>query len=228
MSIIYCYTNLLNNKKYVGQTKNPNQRKAAHKSCSFNKESPDYNTPFHRAIRKYGVKNFFYEILAEEDNQDKVNELEKFFIQEFNCKVPNGYNILDGGQDSSKPPLTQEQKIHLSVLEGSLSEEEVISLREAYKNHESPTKIYKEKYSKKMHYNSFLNIWCGQRYKHIMPEVFEKKYRHTKLTAEIVYQIKLDRKNLNLTYKALAEKYNISNSTIADIIHERTWKHVQI
>lgn len=228
MSIIYCYTNLLNNKKYVGQTKNPNQRKAAHKSCSFNKESPDYNTPFHRAIRKYGIENFSYEILAEKDNQDKINELEKYYIQKLNCQVPNGYNILEGGQNSSKPPMSEEDKIHLCMLEGKLTEDEVRFLRIAYKNHESPTQIYKEKYSNLMHFNSFLNIWSGQKYKHIMPEVFEEKYRHTKLTKEIVYKIKIDLKNTNLSYKKLAEKYNISKSTIADIAKGRTWKHVQI
>ena len=58
-----------------------------------------------------------------------------------------------------------------------------------------------------------------------MPEVFENG-RHTKLNAEIVEQIRADRENLKLSYQALADKYNISKATIADIIKKRTWKDV--
>ena len=58
-----------------------------------------------------------------------------------------------------------------------------------------------------------------------MPEVFEKG-RHTKLTAEIVKKIREDKIKNNLSYSKLAEKYNISKSTIADIITKRTWKNV--
>lgn len=58
-----------------------------------------------------------------------------------------------------------------------------------------------------------------------MPEVFEKG-RHTKLTAEIVKNIRADREKTNLSYDKLAEKYNISKGTIADIIKQRTWKNV--
>lgn len=55
-----------------------------------------------------------------------------------------------------------------------------------------------------------------------MPEVFKEKYRHTKLNTEIVKNIRKDREENNLSYQKLAEKYNISKSTIADIIKKRT------
>ena len=58
-----------------------------------------------------------------------------------------------------------------------------------------------------------------------MPEVFQKG-RHTKLTANIVKQIREDRKKTNLSYDKLAEKYGVSKGTIADIINKRTWKNV--
>lgn len=106
-----------------------------------------------------------------------------------------------------------------------LTEEEVIELRQAYKNHESPIKIFNEKYKDRLHYNSFLNIWCGKRYSLVMPEVFELG-RHTKLTAEIVKQIREERETTNLSYDKLAKKYNVSKGAIADIIKRRTWKNV--
>lgn len=41
MGIIYCYTNLINNKKYIGQTINPHQRFLQHKSSAFNEKDKD-------------------------------------------------------------------------------------------------------------------------------------------------------------------------------------------
>jgi DNA-binding XRE family transcriptional regulator len=59
-----------------------------------------------------------------------------------------------------------------------------------------------------------------------MPEVFQKG-RHRKLDADKVHLMKKDRAELNLSYEALAEKYGVSKSTIADIFKGRTWKNVQ-
>jgi hypothetical protein len=123
--------------------------------------------------------------------------------------------------------MKEEQKEKLMKAHASLSEDEVIFLRKAYARHESPSKIYKELYEGKMHYNSFLNIWTGSRYKTIMPEVFTEKNRHTKLNEEIVRAIKIDRKN-GFTYQQLIDKYGICKSTIGDICRGKTWKQVQI
>lgn len=147
------------------------------------------------------------------------------YIKQFNTITPNGYNVEAGGKNCEKPQ-TQEQRLKLTWSQAKLTEDEVKELRIAYKNKKSPTEIYNEKYKDRLHYNSFLNIWSGRRYSLIMPEVFEKG-RHTKLTAEIVSNIKADRQNLKLTYQDLANKYNISKSTIADIMNGRTWKDVQ-
>lgn len=225
MSIIYCYTNILNGKKYVGQTINPEQRKQAHKSEAFNEKAPQYNSPFHRAIRKYGLENFNYEILAEVENPKELDDLEIYYIKFFNTQIHNGYNIKPGGEGGSYP-CSPEAKEKLMWNHGMLSEEEVIFLRKAYAEKKSPSKIYNELYKDKMHYNSFLNIWTGQRYKTVMPEVFTQKKRHTKLTEEIVKNIRLDREINKISYDLLAKKYNISKSTIADICKYRTWKNI--
>ena len=96
--------------------------------------------------------------------------------------------------------MKEETKVKLMKAHASLTEKEVKELRLAYKNHESPSQIYREKYQNKIHYNSFLNIWSGQRYKTIMPEVFTEKNRHIKLTEDIVRAIKIDRQK-GLTYQ---------------------------
>lgn len=224
---IYCYTNLINGKKYVGQTVNLELRKRAHKSAAQNENSDEYNSPLHRAFRKYGYENFSYEVLEENiDNYEELNAKEIEYIAQFNSQTPNGYNVEPGGKNCSKPK-SEEQREKLMYAQAALTEEEVIELRKAYVNKESPTKIYNEKYKDRMHYNSFLNIWSGRKYKFIMPEVIQTG-RHTKLNAELVREIKLKRKEEGTSYQKLADEFNVSKSTIADIFKGRTWKDVQI
>lgn len=226
MGIIYCFTNNINGKKYIGQSiSKGNARYNNHKSSYKNPDDCEYESPLHRAFRKHGFENFTYEILAQDiESIDLLNQLEIQYIQQYNCQIPNGYNIEPGGKNCAKPKTIEHRKKEIWA-QAKLTEEEVIELRKAYQRKESPTKIYKEKYENIMHYNSFLNIWSGRRYALIMPEVFEKG-RHTKLNAETVKLIRKDREETNLSYDKLAEKYGISKGTIADIIKKRTWKDV--
>ena len=227
MGIIYSYTNSINGKKYIGQTINPRQRKSQHKSSAFNENDANYDTLLHRAFRKYGYDNFIYEVLAEVDTIEELNQLEIYYIDKFNTTTPNGYNILEGGRNAFHP-FPEELKEIKSLEYGKLTKEEVIELRKAYANKESPSKIYNEKYLGKMHYNSFLNIWTGQRYKTIMPEVFTEKHRHTKLNEDIVRTIRYKREVENLSYSKIATQLGISKSTIADICKYKTWKNVKL
>ena len=225
MGIIYCYTNKINGKKYVGQTINPEQRYNAHKSNYQNPNHTEYNSLIHKAFRKYGFNNFTYEVLVKGiDDINVLNELEIYYIKKFNCQTPNGYNVEAGGKNCAKPKTLEHRKKEIWG-QAKLTEEEVIELRKAYRDKKSPTEIYNKKYKNRLHYNSFLNIWVGKRYGLIMPEVFQNG-RHTKLTAEIVKQIRKDREQTNLSYDKLEEKYGVSKGTISDIIKRRTWKDV--
>ena len=98
---IYMYTNKINGKRYVGQTKNFNKRHKQHIVQSKNKDYiSHYNMPFHIAIRKYGIENFEIKILAENiESEEKINEYEIFFIKRYNTLANNGngYNIASGG-----------------------------------------------------------------------------------------------------------------------------------
>ena len=114
---IYCYTNKENNKQYIGQTNNIERRKKQHLQDSIHchkGHEMSYNSPFHSAVRKYGIDSFDFEILEiiETDNWDEVNELETKYIKEKNSLSPNGYNLKARGEANrglniSKLPMEQ-------------------------------------------------------------------------------------------------------------------------
>ena len=226
MGIIYCFTNLINNKKYIGQSiRDDNSRYHNHICAIKHETNNEYDTPLHRSIRKYGLENFEYEILVKNVSDiELLNNLEIYYIKKFNSLIPNGYNIESGGKNCPKPK-TANHKEKLTWAQAKLTKEEIIELRKAYMNNESPKKIYDEKYKDRLHYNSFLNIWSGRRYQNIMPEALNKG-RHTKMTQEKANQIREIYQNEKISYQKLAERFNISKSTVADIINNRTWKNV--
>lgn len=224
MGHIYCFTNKINNKQYIGQSINDtNDRYNQHISNSHNKNSKEYNSELHKAFREFGIENFSYRILAHDINEvNLLNTLEIYYIKEYNTQIPNGYNVESGGKNAPKPK-TEEQKYELTWGQAKLTEEEIIELRKAYANHESPMEIYNAKYKDRLHQSSFLNIWSGRRYGNIMPELLQNG-RHTKMTQEKADEIRRKYAKGNTSYEKLAKEFEISKGTIADIIKNRTWK----
>lgn len=84
---IYKIENLINHKCYVGQSVHIERRWKEH--CQ-----PSTKSVISSAIKKYGKENFSFQVLEECLEQD-LDEKEIFYIEKFNCIVPNGYNIKD-------------------------------------------------------------------------------------------------------------------------------------
>lgn len=97
---IYKITNMINGKVYIGQSVNIKKRFAAHKSAAFNPKNKHYNYPLYRAIRKYGIENFSFEVI-EECNEENLNDREIFYISKYKSHGKNGYNLDDGGNQAS-------------------------------------------------------------------------------------------------------------------------------
>lgn len=112
--VIYCYTNLLNNKKYVGQTiRTLKQRHSEHISDSYKNTTKKYNLPIHCAIRKYGIENFSLELLITDCvDYDSLNKYERYFINKFKTNDRSlGYNIADGGKNGNSTFGKTEEEI---------------------------------------------------------------------------------------------------------------------
>jgi len=84
--VIYEIANSINDRKYVGKTKN--NRDSYYGSGIL----------IIAAIKKYGRENFKKEIIEYCKSIDELNEKEIYWIKELNTLVPNGYNIGTGGE----------------------------------------------------------------------------------------------------------------------------------
>lgn len=292
---IYQITNLISGKIYIGKTNNPKKRWNNHK-CSN-----DPNMVIARALHKYGTDNFKFEILYKNIPIEDIDELEQRTIKEKNSRVPNGYNVAEGGQggigvskygvDNSNAHLTQEEAQYIldhrnepmyllyelvsdklsygqfkklyhhqtytnlttivseypynrefssQFTSNNLEYDEVVELRERYANGEYWRNVYEDYKDKYFDEMTFWNVYYGNRYKLVMPEVFteENRHRHSSMSKQgaLNGRAKLNEDDVRkirqlwkdgITRKELYEMYpQVNPTTIRGVINNKTWKNL--
>jgi group I intron endonuclease len=96
MGFIYKITNTITNKCYIGETKKetPEDRWKDHISAiKYNRVCPALQD----AVKKYGIDKFTFKVLIICFDEDRFI-YEREYIKKYNSVVPNGYNILEGGE----------------------------------------------------------------------------------------------------------------------------------
>jgi group I intron endonuclease len=94
--IVYLITNLINGKKYVGQTSETLNRRWTKHQSNARRENQQ---AICRAIRKYNAKSFRVEVISECDSKQTMDTAEKHFIEKYNSNNPKfGYNLTGGGE----------------------------------------------------------------------------------------------------------------------------------
>lgn len=109
---VYLITNTVNGKKYVGQHSGEDLQKywkwkiscanSGYKGCLFN------------AIRKYGFENFTIKPIAIVGTKWELDLYEIGLIRSLNTKVPNGYNLTDGGEGAVGAVRSKETRNRMS------------------------------------------------------------------------------------------------------------------
>ena len=104
---IYKIENKFNGHCYIGQSLNIEQRWTEHKKCINNTESWDRS--LYKAIRKYGLENFSWEII-EECSEENLDNRETYWIDYYNS-YNDGYNQTMGGSGThgNSIKITKEQ-----------------------------------------------------------------------------------------------------------------------
>lgn len=96
--VIYSITNAVNGKRYVGQTRQGLPRRKGEHIYRFNLGERDHK--LYQAMRKHGIENFKFEVLAHCLKPEHLDAEEMAWIAKFNC-FERGYNMTCGGDSVS-------------------------------------------------------------------------------------------------------------------------------
>ena len=194
--IIYKATNILTKEA----------RKASHLKNAKN----GINTHFYNAIRKYGSENFIFEEICKANTREELNNLEVFYIQQYDS-INNGYNMALGGDNNimfsdiirkhhkaslEKPEVRQKisKSLKLYRQQHSFSEEHRKHLSDSAKgNHNFGTGDTRsipcyciDEHNIEHHFHSYkeAGIWWFDNYK-----PFGDKYHQVTYQRKIIYCI---------------------------------------
>ncbi len=119
---IYKITNLVNQKVYIGYTQRSLSVRLYQHCLSARKNS---SSSLHKAIRKYGEKNFHIELLQQYSSFEAMIQGEKFYIKFYDSyKSDRGYNDTqggDGGNTNGGKKFPRQWKINISKSRSNTS-----------------------------------------------------------------------------------------------------------
>lgn len=143
--IIYKWTNLINGKSYIGQTLYEDIRKQQHINGK-------HNNLLYKAINKYGLDNFNYEVLEYVDDESKLSEREIYWISYFDS-YKHGYNLTLGGEGTRG-------------FSHTFTTEQIAKLSESHKGiipwNKGKTGIYSEEHKKKIGSRDHKACWTEE------------------------------------------------------------------
>ena len=138
---VYKITNKINNKVYIGRSINILERWKAHRL-----NAGRLTTLISKALAKYGIENFIFEVL-EECKEEQLHNREQYWIDYYNSLNPNGYNMVDAdsvltGEENpnAKYSKKKKKKIRERVF---INKEEPKEVFEDYRNQIGRNYFYK-------------------------------------------------------------------------------------
>lgn len=223
MSIgIYKYENKLNGHIYIGQSGCIENRYQQHLTESKSERAVK---GIDAAIKKYGIKNFIFEVI-EECSLEELDEKEIFWIN-FYDSYNNGYNLTPGGRS-----LKGED--HPRAI---LTEKEVWDIREQYKKGVKRKEVFIPYLKQGITERCLLKVWNGETWPLVHNDVYTEEikeiHRHQMGHSDdqiglssLDRAIKQEEIDLwvqdyqnGLTINAIAKKYNRDNGTVEKYIN---------
>lgn len=223
MFYIYLILNKINYKAYIGQTKTPFNRWSAHKCEAKNNR---LRFPIHKAINKYGVENFQFNIIEICSSVEEADLAEIYWIQQFDSRNNNmGYNLAIGGNVNRGWHHTDESKKKIKEHNiGKLKPHSEKWISDRIGKKASPET------KKKMSQTRLNSSKCSGY--HLSDETKQKmsqskkisKFKNSaKLNWDIVNKIRQEYNVELFPIQYWADKYNVTTATIKNILKYNTW-----
>lgn len=221
---IYCWTNIHNNKRYIGQSVNIPKRKAEHIRKNLNE---GHDTIISRAFKKYGEESFEFLILEEVLDIHLLNERELYWMNFYKTTDQRyGYNELLPGEI----PSSIGEKNNRAIL----TEEEVLSIRTRIHIKKEDTLEVFQSYKEKISFDTFEKVFRGDTWTHIDTSMIEnvKVDRKGKPKAKLNKKDVLDirtRSNLGESVSDIYKDYDhiVTRKTVKRIVNRETWVGIE-
>jgi group I intron endonuclease len=210
---IYKIINKINDKIYIGKSKNPNKRFKRHLYVSDHKDAgPNQFQPIHAAIAKYGKENFSLQIIDECDLEDEIFIKEIYWISYYKSnmtKYPGkGYNLTDGGEGASGLSPSTETRTKISKA-----------------NAGENNGMFGETHSLKTRQNMIVSQ-ASRKYRDPLTKERKQQNREAALKQDFSFRVPLSIKREiidlwnvgNYTKKQLAAKFGLKYNTVVKII----------
>jgi group I intron endonuclease len=222
--VVYCFT-FPNGKKYIGKT----QRGLEIRMRGHRHRAKYSQTYLYKAIRKYGWDQIKIDSLYTPDTISEMNEIERKLIMENETMDPaKGYNLREGGEGGSHSEETK-QKISRS----NSGDKNGMYGRSSWNAGKKLSAEHRRKLSE-----SHMGHTPWNKGKKLPPtgprteEVKEKISKansgenngQSKLTWDIVNEIREKYSSGEYRQKDLAAEYGIRQSNISDIVNYKLWK----
>lgn len=249
MVTIYCINCLTSGKSYIGITEDFERRLAMH----WSRARSGSQAVLHKAIRKYSENNFNVKLIEKVETWEKACEREIYYIKDLKTKIPDGYNMTNGGEGTLGLIVSKEVKQKLSIAHkglqvgekhgsAKLTEQDVLTIRKRYKIEDISFSQLAERYNVRQE-----QIHCvvtGKSWSHIPEDIstpleikekasiFRKEHYKgekngaSKLTEKEVNSIRGLYKKGGITVQQLSEKFNVCTSTIHAVISNKLWSHL--
>lgn len=151
---IYIIENTFNEKRYVGQTQNPEKRERqqlgmTHRRCPL----------LCQALERYGPEIFEFVLLEKCQTQEETNAQEKYWIKELETLAPNGYNLTEGGEGVGTLSAEAHKKMSIAAKRKTFSPKHRASLSKAKSGRNNP--FYGKKHSEESRLK--MNIAASER-----------------------------------------------------------------
>lgn len=233
---IYIVQNIINNKIYVGQTRNPKDRWRQHNYDCFTKQS---SGRLYNSMRKHGSDKFNF-IIIEEHTIKTIDDAEKFWIEFFRSYDDNyGYNIEGGGSTNKIVSPETRKKLGDSMRGKQHSRESKLKNRESHLG-----KIHTKETKEKMSASRLGKPLSDEHRKAIsdghigisVPHTTESKQKMSKqrqgennIKAKLSEDDVINILNLikkNVSDSDIANQYPINRNAVWKIRAGKAWKHI--